>query len=122
MTNSKLFAVFGNPIKHSISPILHNSAIKGLGLNGVYIPFLLEDSQKLKNSILDSKIDGANITVPHKEQAFNICDEIIGMAQDIGAINTITNKNGKLIGYNTDAPGFISAISEFENVEKVLLS
>jgi len=58
--------------------------------------------------------------VPHKEHAFNACDELDAFAQKVGAVNTIVNKDGKLYGYNTDAPGFLKAISEFKNIKKVL--
>ena len=116
----QLFTIFGNPVSHSKSPLMHNLSFKGLGYNGCYTRYRLEDGSKLKNKFLELGIQGANITVPHKEHAFNACDELDEFAQKVGAVNTIVNKNGKLYGYNTDAPGFLKAISEFKNIKTVL--
>jgi len=116
----QLFTIFGNPVSHSKSPLMHNLSFKGLDYNGCYTRYRLEDGSKLKNKFLELGIQGANITVPHKEHAFNACDELDEFAQKVGAVNTIVNKNGKLYGYNTDAPGFLKAISEFKNIKTVL--
>ncbi|RUM69232.1 MAG: shikimate dehydrogenase [Sulfurovum sp.] len=116
----QLFTIFGNPVSHSKSPLMHNLSFKGLGYNGCYTRYRLEDGNALKSKFLELGIQGANITVPHKEHAFNACDELDEFAQKVGAVNTIVNKNGKLYGYNTDAPGFLKAISEFKNIKTVL--
>ena len=116
----KLFTIFGNPVSHSKSPLMHNLSFKGLNYDGCYIRYKLEDGTQLKNKFLELNITGANITVPHKEHAFNACDELDEFAQKVGAVNTIVNRDGKLYGYNTDAPGFLKAISEFKNIKKVL--
>ncbi|WP_297812341.1 shikimate dehydrogenase [uncultured Helicobacter sp.] len=103
------FAVIGNPIHHSLSPILYNSAFKALGICGFYGRYLLEQNQKF--SILKTlHLKGANITVPYKEIAFQSCDEVIGIARQIGAVNTLVFKNNKTLGYNTDALGFYQCI------------
>lgn len=117
----KLFAIFGNPVHHSKSPLMHNNTFKKLGFKGCYTRVLLEDGSKLKETFLSLKLSGANITVPHKEAAFHACDEIRGFASKVGVVNTIVNENGKLIGYNTDADGFMFAIKEFKNIKKVLI-
>ena len=116
----QLFTIFGNPVSHSKSPLMHNLSFKGLGYKGCYTRYKLEDGKELKNKFLELGIKGANITVPHKEHAFNACDELDEFAQKVGAVNTIVKKNGKLYGYNTDAPGFLKAISEFKNIKNVL--
>ena len=116
----KLFTIFGNPVSHSKSPLMHNLSFQGLEYNGLYTRYKLEDGSTLKQKMLSLNIEGANITVPHKEHAFNACDELDEFAKKVGAVNTIVNKNGKLYGYNTDAPGFLKAISEFKNIKKVL--
>jgi len=116
----QLFTIFGDPVSHSKSPLMHNLSFKGLGYNGCYTRYKLEDGSELKSKFLELDIQGANITVPHKEHAFNACDELDEFAQKVGAVNTIVNKNGKLYGYNTDAPGFLKAISEFKNIKTVL--
>ena len=116
----QLFTIFGNHVSHSKSPLMHNLSFKGLNYNGCYTRYKLEDGTQLKNKFLELKITGANITVPHKEHAFHACDELDSFAQKVGAVNTIVNKDGKLYGYNTDAPGFLKAIAEFKNIKKVL--
>lgn len=116
----ELFTIFGNPVSHSKSPLMHNLTFKGLNYNGCYTRYKLENGSKLKNAFLKLKIKGANITVPHKEEAFKACDWVDKFAQKVGAVNTIIEKNGKLYGYNTDALGFLKAIEEFGNSKKVL--
>ncbi len=81
----------------------------------------MENANNLKDKFFELDITGANITVPFKEDAFEICDEIKGVANKIKAINTIIKKDDKLIGYNTDAPGFYESIKEFKNVKSVLI-
>lgn len=117
----KKFAVFGDPIAHSISPRLHNLAINALNLDAFYGRVWLKDGKKLKETFFGLALNGANITVPHKEIAFEICDEIDDYAQNIGSINTLVSKNGKIYGYNTDAPGFIKAISRFGDIKTALI-
>lgn len=116
----QLFTIFGNPVSHSKSPLMHNLTFKGLNYNGVYTRYKLEDGSELRNKFFELDIKGANITVPHKEYAYEACDELDEFAQKVGAVNTIVKKEGKLYGYNTDAPGFLKAISEFENIKTVL--
>jgi len=116
----QLFTIFGNPVSHSKSPLMHNISFKELGYKGCYTRYKLEEGKELKNKFLELGIKGANITVPHKEHAFNACDELDEFAQKVGAVNTIIEKNGKLYGYNTDAPGFLKAISEFKDIRNVL--
>jgi len=116
----KLFAIFGNPVSHSKSPLMHNLAFRGLGFDGCYNRFRLEEGKKLKETFFALKLKGINITVPHKEHAFNACDVLDSFAKKVGAVNTIVEREGKLYGYNTDAPGFLKAISEFSKVKTVL--
>jgi len=114
------FAIFGNPISHSKSPLMHNLAFKELGFNGCYNRYRLEEGEKLKETFFALKLKGINITVPHKTHAFHACDVLDSFAQKVGAVNTIVEKEGKLYGYNTDAPGFLKALSEFSEVHSVL--
>ena len=116
----QLFTIFGNPVSHSKSPLMHNLAFQGLGYNGVYTRYRLEDGSQLREKFFELGISGANITVPHKEYAFKACDELDEFAQKVGSVNTIVNRDGKLYGYNTDAPGFLKAISEFKEIKTVL--
>ena len=116
----QLFTIFGNPVSHSKSPLMHNLSFQGLNYDAVYTRYKLEDGSQLRQKFFDLDIVGANITVPHKQHAFDACDELDEFAQKVGSVNTIVKKNGKLYGYNTDAPGFLKAISEFKNIKTVL--
>lgn len=115
-----LYAIFGNPVQHSKSPLMHNLCFEKFGLKSCYSRVLLHDGAHLRQKFFSLKLSGANITVPHKEVAFKSCDWIDKDAQNIGAINTIINEHGVLKGYNTDAPGFMMAIEEFAK-QKVLI-
>lgn len=117
----KLFSIFGNPVSHSRSPLMHNCVFKHLNYPACYTRTLLKDSSKLKETFFHLKLYGANVTVPHKEAAFKACDEVRGFAKKIGVVNTLVNENGKLVGYNTDADGFLYAIGEFKDIKKVLI-
>ncbi|ADN09455.1 shikimate dehydrogenase [Sulfurimonas autotrophica] len=118
---SKLFSIFGNPVSHSRSPLMHNAVFKNLNYKACYTRTLLEDDTKLKETFFALGLDGANVTVPHKESAYEACDEIRGFAKKIGVVNTLINENGKLIGYNTDADGFMYAIDEFKDIKNILV-
>jgi len=117
----KLFAIFGDPVSHSRSPLMHNAVFKNLNYKACYTRVHLKDGTKLRDTFFNLKLSGANITVPHKEEAYKACDEIRGFAKKVGVVNTIINENGKLIGYNTDADGFMFAIKEFSNVKNILI-
>jgi len=118
--HTQLFAIFGNPVSHSKSPLMHNLAFKGLEYDACYTRYLLYEGTKLKEKFFTLGLKGINITVPHKEEAFKACDILDSFAQKIGVVNTIVEKEGKLYGYNTDALGFLRAISEFKNIQTVL--
>jgi shikimate dehydrogenase len=117
----KIFAIFGDPVSHSRSPLMHNSVFKALHVKASYTRVHLKDGTKLKETFFNLKLSGANVTVPHKEAAFNACDEVRGFAKKIGVVNTLINENGRLIGYNTDADGFMFAIRDFKNIKNILL-
>jgi shikimate dehydrogenase len=117
----KLFTIFGNPVEHSKSPLMHNFAFKEFNYDAKYTKTKLEDGNDIKDVFTKLDLSGANVTVPFKEIAFNCVDEIVGIAKQIGAINTIIKKDGKLYGYNTDATGFIEAIKEFKDIKKILI-
>lgn len=116
-----LFTIFGDPVNHSRSPLMHNHVFKTLGINSCYTRTHLRDGSKLRDVFFSKGLSGANITVPHKEAAFAACDEIRGIANEIGAVNTIINENGRLIGYNTDADGFLCAIQSFGPLRNALI-
>ena len=115
------FTIFGDPVEHSKSPQMHNAGFKQLKIDANYSKTHLKDGSNIKNIFLSNQFIGANITVPHKETAFKNADEIRGLANDIGAVNTYINENGKVIAYNTDAPGFMKAIEEFGEVKEAII-
>jgi shikimate dehydrogenase len=117
----KLFCIFGNPVSHSISPKMHNLALEGLELDGCYVRYHLEDGKKIIDKFKSLQLDGANVTIPHKEFAYNLCDELDEFANKIGAINTLVKQNDKIIGYNTDAHGFFKAIEPFGKINSALI-
>lgn len=117
----KLFSIFGDPVSHSRSPLMHNCVFKNLGYKACYTRTHLLDGKKLKETFFALGLSGANVTVPHKEAAFNACDEVRGFAKKVGVVNTLINENGKLIGYNTDADGFMFSIEAFKNIQNVLI-
>jgi shikimate dehydrogenase len=107
-------AIIGDPVEHSLSPLMHNAAFKKLGLNLVYVAFTVT-STELKDSVLGAKslgLKGLNVTMPHKNAIINYLDEIDSSAKSIGAVNTILCNQGKLIGYNTDGTGAMIALHE----------
>lgn len=117
----KKIVIFGNPVAHSKSPQMQNAGLKHINFDAVYEKFHLEDGKELKNEFIKNEFLGANITVPHKEEAYLQADEVVGIAKKIEAVNSYIKKDGKIYAYNTDAPGFLKAIESFGNVKKVLL-
>jgi shikimate dehydrogenase len=108
----QLYGVIGDPISHSMSPAMHNSAFSDLGLDAYYHPFHVRP-EHLNDAIKGLKalnIRGFNVTVPHKTSIIPLLDEIDPLAAAIGAVNTVVNRDGKLIGYNTDGLGFVKAL------------
>ena len=111
---TRICAIIGDPVEHSLSPIMHNAAFEELGLNLVYITFEV-NSRNLKRAILGVRslgILGLNITMPHKNAAIKYLDELDAVAKAINAVNTVVNQQGTLIGYNTDGAGVIRALKE----------
>lgn len=122
---NKQFCVFGNPIHHSLSPMMHNYAFnyleKKIGFRGSYGRYLLQDSSKLAQTFFDLKLDGANITAPFKEEAFRQSDRVEGIAKKIQAVNTWVLRDKKIYGYNTDAMGFYETIKGFNFKNALIL-
>ena len=119
----KIFAVFGNPVSHSISPRLHNAALGELGLSreALYTRYELTDGSRLISKFKELKLSGANVTVPHKEAALAQCDVADETAIKIGSVNTLVSRGGKIYGHNTDAPGFLRAIESFGHIKSALV-
>ncbi|BBG65397.1 shikimate 5-dehydrogenase I alpha [Hydrogenimonas sp.] len=116
-----LFAIFGNPVHHSKSPLMHNLAFQKLRFPGCYTRWLLEDGTKLRETFLNLGLKGVNITVPHKEAAMLAADVAEPFAKEVRAVNTLVLKDGNLYGYNTDAPGFYRALMRLGDVKTALI-
>ena len=117
----KLFSIFGNPVNHSKSPIIHNAVFKKYRSDHRYIRTLVEDGENLKDIYNNLNLSGVSVTVPYKEVAYKLCDEIRGVAKKIGAVNCIVSENKKLIGYNIDVYGFLDSIKDFKEIKDVLI-
>lgn len=110
-TSTRLCAVIGNPVAHSLSPALHNAAFAALDLDFVYLAFRVEDVKSaLAGMRALANFRGMSVTIPHKIEAMKHVDEIAEVDRSIGSINTIVNENGRLIGLGTDGPGALKAL------------
>ena len=113
-SHTKLFGVIGDPIRHSKSPIMLNRAFRESGVNGVYAAFHIEPG-RLEQAIAGVRglgYRGLNVTIPHKVEVMKYLDEISEGAKAAGAVNTIVNEDGRLIGYNTDGIGYVRSLKE----------
>ncbi|ESQ49410.1 hypothetical protein EUTSA_v10020322mg [Eutrema salsugineum] len=112
--DTKVYGIIGKPVSHSKSPIVHNQAFKSVDYNGVYVHLLVDDLPSFLQAYSSSDFAGFSCTMPHKEAAVQCCDEVDPLAKSIGAVNTILRRksDGKLLGYNTDCIGSISAIED----------
>lgn len=108
----KVVGIIGYPLGHSVSPAMHNAAFKKLGLDWEYAPFEVspEDLAESLNGFRALHFAGFNVTIPHKEAIVPMLDEVTKLARIIGAVNTVVNQEGKLIGYNTDGAGFLDSL------------
>jgi len=109
---TQLYGVIGNPVRHSLSPIIHNGAFRRMGLNAVYLSFEIKDLKEAINGIRGLGIRGVSVTIPFKTEVIPFLDKVEDVAEKIKAVNTIVNKGGKLIGYNTDWCGALEALEE----------
>ncbi|MDJ0814690.1 MAG: shikimate dehydrogenase [Desulfobacterales bacterium] len=107
-----VYSVFGDPVGHSLSPVMHNSALARAGLDGYYLAFRVKDIAAAVSGIRGLGIRGASITIPHKIRIMDYLDQIDPLAVAIGAVNTVVNDRGTLHGYNTDCFGAVQALSE----------
>ena len=123
MINSKtsFLALIGNPISHSLSPIMHNAALKYLEINSVYLAFECknDDFDSVMNGLRKINCKGVNITIPFKEKVFSLCKEITPTAKRIRAINTLKlNSKSEWSGTNTDIEGFLYPLRKYDLTQK----
>jgi shikimate dehydrogenase len=111
--------IIGYPVSHSLSPLMHNTAIRSLSLEYHYYPFQIrpEELSNAVNDIRNLGIKGINVTIPHKEPIIDLLDDINRDARLIGAVNTVNREGEKLVGYNTDGKGFIKSLREDAKVD-----
>ena len=117
---TRLAAVVANPIKHSISPFIHNSAFEATNTNGVYLAWEV-DAAELAETVANIRryqMYGINLSMPYKEQVIPYMDQLSEEACLIGAVNTVVNREGTLIGYNTDGKGFFKSLPSFKISKK----
>ena len=112
----KTFCIIGDPINHTLSPLIHNTAFSYLNLNYSYIAFKVSqvDLEDSIHSLKRINAAGFNVTLPHKESIIKYIDGLSEEAKTTGAVNTVNNEDGKFIGYNTDIHGIITPIEERE--------
>ena len=113
--HTRLAAVVAKPIKHSISPFIHNTAFEKTAVNGVYLAWEIgaEDLEATVANIRRYDMFGINLSMPYKQEVIQYLDELAPSARLIGAVNTVVNENGTLIGYNTDGKGFFKSLPSF---------
>lgn len=116
--STKLLGIFGNPVEHSLSPVMHNAWFEKYKLNNLYLAFnvLPKNLRVAVESIRTLNVLGVNVTVPHKVEVMKYLDNIDSAAKSIGSVNTIVNKNNKLYGFNTDWQGFITDL-KFKKID-----
>ena len=120
---TRLAAVVANPIKHSISPFIHNSAFEATNTNGVYLAWEVDVAELAETvaNIRRYQMYGINLSMPYKEQVIPYLDQLSEEACLIGAVNTVVNREGTLIGYNTDGKGFFKSLPSFKISRKRLV-
>lgn len=112
-----IYALIGNPVGHSLSPVMHNSAYRDMDLKARYVSFCVKD---LENAILGIRaldIKGVSVTIPHKVEVMKYLDEVDEESRKIGAVNTIINNNGRLLGANTDWIGVVRTLQEAMDIK-----
>ncbi|MEB7461326.1 shikimate dehydrogenase [Staphylococcus succinus] len=108
------YAVIGNPIDHSLSPVMHNANFEAINDNSTYEAINISEKQfhLIKEIINEKSLSGFNVTIPHKERIIPYLDDIDDQAKTVGAVNTVKIENGKWIGYNTDGIGYVTGLKQ----------
>ncbi len=111
---TKVFAVIGSPVEHSLSPQMHNASFAELGLNCIYVAHRVE-AHELRDAVAGFKAlkyGGVNVTLPHKQAVLSYVSELSDEARAIGAVNTLEFRKGRVVGHNTDGVGALNALRE----------
>lgn len=110
--STRVAGVIGDPIAHTLSPPMHNAAFASQGLDWVYVPFRVTPNRlgEAVAAVRAMNLAGLNVTIPHKVNMLGYLDELDQSARLIGAVNTVVNRDGVLVGYNTDGAGFLRSL------------
>lgn len=117
---TKICLIIGDPVEHSLSPAMHNAGYEALGIDDQFV-FLganvkVEDVGVTVDAMRKMRIHGLTCTIPHKVEVMKFLDRIDPTAKKIGAVNTVLNQNGKLIGFNTDWLGAVIPLEKITNL------
>lgn len=115
--DTQICCLIGDPVEHSLSPLIHNAGYQALGINYAYVSFQVRDIKQAIEGIRGLGIRGASVTIPHKTSAIKYLDRLDPLAEKIGAVNTIVNDDGVLTGYNTDGDGALQALEEVTSLK-----
>ncbi|MFZ2606676.1 MAG: hypothetical protein WAX05_12700, partial [Candidatus Microthrix parvicella] len=110
--STRLAGVIGNPVRHSMSPAIHNAAYEATGLDWAYVALPVTED-RVEAALLGAValgLEGVSVTMPHKTAAAQFCDELTPAAARLGVVNSIRNVDGTLVGNNTDGTGFLRAL------------
>lgn len=110
--NTDIYGLIGNPVAHSMGPVLHNTCFQAEDINAVYLPFRVEDISSFINGFKTLNVSGYSVTIPHKQAIMGLLDELDPLATSVGAVNTVVNRGGRLKGYNTDSTAATKVIEE----------
>ena len=112
--NTRVFALVGHPVRHSLSPQMHTELFEEYGINGVYVAFDVhpKNADEVATAVRVLGLSGINLTVPFKERILPHLDHMTLASQEAGAVNVVVNVDGNLTGYNTDGEGFLGALRE----------
>ncbi len=112
MTMPELYGVIGQPIAHSLSPLMHNTAFVATGYKAYFTAFAVDDLAAAIAGVRALRITGVSVTLPHKSSVIKYLDWVAPEALEIAAVNTIVNRAGRLCGYNTDVAGALNALTK----------
>ncbi len=110
--NTAIYGVIGKPVRHSLSPTMHNTAFSSTGINAVYLAFEVNDPGECIRGARELGIRGMSVTIPFKSTIIPYLDQVDPLAKRIGAVNTVVRHGNSMVGYNTDALGALKALED----------
>ncbi len=117
-SQTQLYAVIGNPVAHSLSPVMHNTVFRQLGIDAVYVAFRVSDVAAAVAGVRAMGIRGVSVTIPHKMAVMELLDSVSPQASAIGAVTTIVNRDGHLYGDNSDGRGAVAALKRHTPINR----